>query len=239
MKIETSISPGIHDFKQFREKRWVFRDRAHAGEVLAEMLAPHHTEIDLILGIPAGGVPVGAVVAEKLKLPFDVAVVSKITLPWNTEAGYGAIAFDGTRQLNQALLSRLNLSDSDIRKGIENTTGKVNKRLSHLRGNRPFPNLAQRTVVLVDDGLASGFTMKVAVEALKKLKTRTIIAAVPTTHDESMGLILNDVQALFCPNIRSGFRYAVAEAYENWYDVEESEVIRIMNDIRSFPAESP
>ena len=235
MKMEASISPGIHDLEQFREKRWVFRDRTHAGKVLAGMLEPYGQGIDLILSIPAGGVPVGSVVAEKLNLPFDVAVVSKITLPWNTEAGYGAVAFDGTLRLNDTLLFRLNLSESDIQKGVEKTKEKVEKRVSSLRGSRPFPNLTGASVVLIDDGLASGFTMKVAVDALKNLNTQTIIVAVPTAHKESMDLIRSDVQAIFCPNVRSGWRYAVAEAYESWHDVDESEVMRILNIFSAEP----
>jgi predicted phosphoribosyltransferase len=102
--------------------------------------------------------------------------------------------------------------------------------------------LTRASVVLIDDGLASGFTMKVAVEALKNLNTQTIIVAVPTAHEESMNLIRSDVQAVFCPNVRSGLRYAVAEAYENRYDVDESEVKRILKTfplLRPAPCPSP
>ena len=115
-----------------------------------------------------------AVIAEKLEICFDVAVVSKITLPWNTETGYGAVAFDGTCRLNRSLLSRLDLSETDIHNGIEKTTEKVLRRLKRLRGEHPFPDLSDRCIILVDDGLASGFTMKVAIQALRNLAAKHI-----------------------------------------------------------------
>ncbi len=229
--MEVQIPAGIHDLYSFREQRRVFRDRTHAGEVLADMLTPHVKALDRVLGIPSGGVPVGAATAQRLNLPFDVAVVSKITLPWNTEAGYGAVAFDGTLRLNEALLSRLHLTDSEIRQGIRQTREKVAKRVSDLRGARPLPDLAKACVVLIDDGLASGFTLKTAVDALIHLNPQTLVVAVPTAHRESLDLIRNDVRAVFCPNVRSGMRYAVAEAYENWYDVPETEVMDILKSL--------
>ena len=105
--------------------------------------------------------------AEKTGLDFDVAVVSKITLPWNTEAGYGAVAFDGTVKLNKDMVRRVNLTSEDVKKGIEKTTAKVARRVKKLRDRQPFPDLGNRSAILVDDGLASGFTMRVAVAALR------------------------------------------------------------------------
>ena len=225
----------IYDLQPYREQKRVFRDRVHAGDVLARMLQPYIQDMQMVLGIPAGGVPVGVVVAKTLKLPFDVAVVSKITLPWNTEAGYGAVAFDGTVRLNQALTARIGLSDTDIQTGIEKTTAKVNQRMARLRKNRPFPVLTEHYTLLVDDGLASGFTMRVAIEALQKAGADHIIVAVPTAHKESLNAIISKVDAVFCPNIRSGLRYAVADAYERWSDVDESEVLINLEQVWGTP----
>jgi predicted phosphoribosyltransferase len=173
-------------------------------------------------------VPVGAVIASQLDLPFDVAVVSKITLPWNTEAGYGAVAFDGTIRLNDDLVAHIGLAEDEVHEGIERTTSKVARRAERLRGKQPFPNLSKRPVILVDDGLASGFTMRVAVEALRKTGAGHIIVAVPTGHRGAVESIAGEVEALHCPNIRGGWRFAVADAYERWSDVDEEEVIRIL-----------
>ena len=157
------MTSNIIDLPELREQTHVFQNRTHAGQVLARMIEAGDKPEGIILAIPAGGVPVGVTMAEKLELDFDVAVVSKITLPWNTEAGYGAVAFDGTVKLNQDLMGRVNLTKEDIEKGIEKTTAKVVRRVTTLRGTTPFPDLGNRSVILVDDGLASGFTMETAV----------------------------------------------------------------------------
>jgi len=150
---------GFKPGKELREQTHVFKDRIHAGQVLAEMFAARDTQDGIILAIPAGGVPVGVVMAETTGLDFDVAVVSKITLPWNTEAGYGAVAFDGTVKLNKDMLRRIHLTAEEVKKGIQKTTAKVTRRVAKLRGEQPLPALENRSTILVDDGLASGFTI--------------------------------------------------------------------------------
>jgi predicted phosphoribosyltransferase len=198
------------------------------------MLKPHCDPKSIVMAIPAGGIPVGSVVADRLKLPLDVAVVSKITLPWNTEAGYGAIAFDGTVKLNQALLRRLNLTEEDIQKGIKKTKQKVSRRVLELRGSRLFPTLKNRKIILIDDGVASGFTMKVAITALQRAGAAHVTVAIPTAHKESVESILKAVDDVFCPNLRSGRQFAVASAYEKWSDVTEQGVIHILENSNSF-----
>jgi len=215
---------------ELRDQLRVFRNRVHAGEVLADMLSSYGKTEAIVLAIPAGGVPVAAAMAERLHIPLDVAVVSKITLPWNTEAGYGAVAFDGTMRLNEDLLPRLGLTDGQIQEGIKQTTQKVLRRVKRFRSDRPFPDLTKRQVILVDDGLASGFTMLVAVEALRKAGARQICVASPTGHGSSLPRIASEVEALYCANIRSGFSFAVADAYEQWTDVTEEEAIAIYRE---------
>jgi predicted phosphoribosyltransferase len=191
------------------------------------MLGSYSNSDAMVLAIPAGGVPVAAVIAEQLDIPFDVAVVSKITLPWNTEAGYGAVAFDKTMRLNEDLVPRLGLTKEQIKEGIAQTTQKVLRRVQGFRGDRPFPDLTKRQVILVDDGLASGFTMLVAIEALRKADAQHICVAVPTTHSSALPRMASEVEALYCANIRTGFSFAVADAYEEWTDVTEEEALAI------------
>ena len=221
---------GIHERPDLKNRVEVFKDRAHAGILLGDMLAPYRLENGIVLGIPAGGVPVGLAVAERLGLPFDVAVVSKITLPWNTEAGYGAVAFDGTFKLNRGVIAQLLLSEEQIQEGIRKTRSKVARRLARFRGDRPFPEVKARPVILVDDGLASGFTMRASIEALRNAGTTTLIVAVPTAHDRAVADIAGLAEAVFCANIRKGGRFAVAEAYQYWYDVSEDEVMAMIGD---------
>jgi putative phosphoribosyl transferase len=217
------IPPNIIERPELRDRPRVFRNRHHAGEVLAEMLSSYSKTDDIVLAIPAGGVPVAAVIAKQLHIPLDVAVVSKITLPWNTEAGYGAVAFDGTMRLNEDLVPRLGLTEEQIRQGIDETTRKVQRRVKRFRGDRPLPDLTKRQAMLVDDGLASGFTLLVAVEALRKAGAQHICVAVPTGHASSLPRMASEVEALYCANIRGGFSFAVADAYEAWTDVTEEE----------------
>jgi putative phosphoribosyl transferase len=227
------MKSNIIDLPELREQTHVFQDRTHAGQILAKMLAAHDKQGAIILAIPAGGVPVGVVMAEKTGLDFDVAVVSKITLPWNTEAGYGAVAFDGTVKLNEDMLRRVNLTDEEVKQGIEKTTAKVMRRVTKLRGTKPLPDLGNRSAILVDDGLASGFTMRVAVAALRNAGAGRIVVAVPTAHRHSAEMIAREVEALYCANIRGGLSYAVASAYRHWSDVPEEEVVKLLEQFKT------
>lgn len=219
---------GVHERTDLRDKVAVFRDRDHAGLLLGDMLAPYGLKNGIVLGIPAGGVAVGLAIAGRLALPFDVVTVSKITLPWTTEAGYGAVAFDGTFILNEALIAQLPLSENEIQEGIRNARSKVERRAKEFREDRPFPNVVGRPVIVVDDGLASGFTMKAAIEALRTRGADQIIVAVPTAHSRAVTDIAKLVVAVFCANIRTGVRFAVADAYQEWSDVSEAEVIDLL-----------
>lgn len=225
--MENRTTGNVTELPGLRDRLHVFRDRPHAGEILAGMLKDYRASRTLVMAIPAGGIPVAASLARRLSLPLDVAVVSKITLPWNTEAGYGAVAFDGTVRLNRDLLSRLGLSEKEIEAGKAATTGKVERRVEKFRGEPSYPALMRERVILVDDGLASGFTLLVGVEALKKSGTGEIIVAVPTGSAGAVRRVAAEVDRLYCANVRGGWSFAVADAYERWTDVSEEEALRI------------
>lgn len=221
----------IVEIQELRNGTRIFRDRNHAGNILANLMLNYKDSDTIVFGIPAGGVPVAVPIASNLNLNLDVAVVSKITLPWNTEAGYGAVAFDGTVKLNHEVLSQIALTNEQINLGIEKANIKVERRFKEFRINKPFPDTRNKTVILVDDGIASGFTMLVAVEALKKTRAGKIVIAIPTAHLQSLEMVAPKVGMIYCANVRSGWGFAVADAYENWYDVSEEEVIEILNTI--------
>jgi len=218
----------IVDLPELRDRRHVFRDREHAGQVLAGMLAELRGSNALVFAIPAGGVPVGASLAQALGLELEVAVVSKITLPWNTEVGCGAVAFDGSVLLNEDLVAQVGLSQADLRRAIARTRDNVTRRVALLRKGRAWPDLRDRLSVVVDDGLASGYTMQVAVQALRRVGGERIFVAVPTAHRRSAQWIASQVEALYCANLRGGWGFAVAEAYAQWTDVDEAEVLRFL-----------
>lgn len=221
----------LHELPELHDRTHVFRDRLHAGAVLAGMLAPYRGGDAIVLAIPAGGVPVAGELARRLELPLDVAVVSKLTLPWNSEAGFGALAFDGSLRLNESLVASVGLRVDQIAAARAQAEKKVARRVRLWRGDRPFPDLKNRTAMVVDDGLASGFTLQVAIEALRGQGAQRIVVAVPTAHTDSAVRIAVLADALYCPNLRSGLRYAVADAYEEWRDVDESEVPRLLQAV--------
>jgi putative phosphoribosyl transferase len=211
-----------------RNRTYVFPDRAAAGKRLAQMLQDHQGKPLRLFAIPAGGVPVAAEIARALKAPLDLVIVRKIQLPWTTEAGFGALDPDGTPLLNEALLSRMPISPQQISTQVAKTLASVKEREEHLRGGRPYPDLAGATTIIVDDGLASGYTMQAALGFLKKKGAGLLIVAVPTALDRTAQALLPLVDRLICPNLRSGLSFAVADAYENWYDVEQHEVLELL-----------
>lgn len=217
----------IREDPALRDRVGVFRDRAHAGRVLAGLLEGVAGPDAVVLAIPAGGVPVAASLARARGLPLDAVVVSKATLPWNPEVGFGAVAFDGTSLVNHELVERMGLDAETVRAGLEAARAKVARRVTALgAGRRAAPHPAE--AVVVDDGLASGFTMRAAVEALRRAGVARIVVAVPTGSERTVRELAPGVAALVCANVRGGWRFAVADAYEDWHDVPEAEAARLL-----------
>lgn len=227
-----AASPILHERPDLRDRAGVFRDREHAGEVLAGMLADFRGSGALVLGVPAGGVPVAATIATLLGLELDVAVVSKILLPWTTEAGYGAVAFDGTTWVDERAALRFGLTDAEVRDGTDKARDKVTRRVSLLRAGPPL-DVADRTVILVDDGVAAGSTLRVAIAALRAQGVRGLVVAVPTGHGHSLPDLAGRVDAFYCANVRHGYSFAVADAYQAWRDVAENEVVETLRLARA------
>ena len=218
----------ILDDPALRNRTYVFADRAAAGKRLAEMLRDYEGKPLRLFAIPAGGVPVAVQIARALAVPLDLVIVRKIQLPWTTEAGFGALDPDGTPLMNEALLSHYPLSPQQIEAQVAKTLANLKEREEHLRGGRPYPELAGATTIIVDDGLASGYTMRAAVRFLKGKGAGELIVAVPTALDRTAQALLPLVDLLVCPNLRGGMSFAVAEAYENWYDVDHKEVLDLL-----------
>jgi len=221
----------VHDVENLRDRRYVFADRFDAGETLGEMMKPAYRNAKggLILAIPAGGVPVGIRLREILGLPLDLLIVRKLKIPGNPEAGFGAMTLDGATFLNRQLLAALRLGLSEIEAEKRRVATDLEKRNAFLRKGRPFPDLAGKKIILVDDGLASGFTMLAAIDGVRKAKAAEVVVAVPTAPRSSIERILPEVDGVYCPNIRTGAYFAVAEAYKAWYDLSEREVSDLLS----------
>lgn len=222
----------IHDVPEYRDRANIFADRAEAGLALSWMLSEYRNTNAIVLAVPAGGVPVAAELARELHLPLDVAVVSKITLPWNSEAGYGAVAWDGTVMINDEMRFFFLLADHVVDQGTAHAQEKVQRRVQAFRQGRPFPDVSRRPAIIVDDGLASGFTMRVTIAALRKAGANELILAVPTALRRVVEEMDELVEDVYCLNVRSGEHFAVADAYRHWRDVSEPDALEILTNYR-------
>ena len=215
-----------------KERLHVFKDRFHAGELLAEMLKRNLSLGDaILLAIPAGGIPVGYEISCRLNIPMDVVIVRKLQIPWDPEAGFGAVSSDGEIVLNERLVKQLGLSEEIIEEVVRKTLGIIRDRSKKFRMVKPVLDIGDKTVILVDDGLASGYTMLAAIRSIKKKNPKRIIAAVPTASAAAVKLVSRKVDKILCLNVRSGPFFAVADAYRKWRDLTDEEVIEILRKI--------
>jgi predicted phosphoribosyltransferase len=222
------VKPKLITEDAYRDKVYVFEDRADAGRQLAHKLRGHKNTSAMVLAIPSGGVPVASEIAKYLNLQLDLILVRKVQIPWNTEAGFGAVNPDGEVIFNDALLMNLNLNEDEINAQAQKTRDTLEKRDRLFRKNRPFPSIKDKEVIIVDDGLASGYTMLSALMFIRRRKPQKVTIAVPTGSQRTVDRILKDVDQIVCLNIRTGFYFAVAEAYKNWYDLTDEDVQDIL-----------
>lgn len=186
----------------------------------------------LVLAIPNGGLAVAAPIAEALRAELDLLIVRKLQIPYNPEAGFGAITSLGTVILNKPLVARIGLSQDQIDSVVERTKTQIETRKQGYAGLVGLYSPKGKFVVLVDDGLASGYTMLAAIQSVRNLAPHKILVVVPTASASAVSRISDVVDELLCPHIGSGYVFAVADAYQNWSDVSETEVIELLRTIR-------
>jgi putative phosphoribosyl transferase len=167
----------------------IFQDRRQAGEKLARELQTLGLKKAFVLAIPRDGVAVGNAVAKGLSCPIDVIPLMKIPIPWNPEASYGVVAMDGTMVWNRPLMNRLELSERELELAATVFIEEAKKSEQLYRRGNPFPELDNKTVILVDDGIASGFSMLAAVNFTKKRHPRSIIIAAPVASDTAYRML--------------------------------------------------
>jgi putative phosphoribosyl transferase len=178
----------------------------------------------VVLAVPRGRVPVGYEVAKRLGVPLDVIVPRKLPVPSDPEAGFGAVAPDGTVVLNEALMKYLVLSPEEVGEIVGEVLREVRRRIKEYRGDRPFPGLKSKNVIVVDDGLASGYTMIAAVRAIRKERPKRIIVAVPCSPRTSVERLEREADEVICPEVQPGGPFAVASYYESFPDLSDGEV---------------
>ncbi len=192
-----------------------FEDRRHAGAALAAWLQPYAQAADtLILALPRGGVPVAAEIARALNLPMDIVLVRKLGVPGNEEVAMGAIAIEDVLLLNEPFIARLGLPAAAVAAVIEKERAELQRRLHAYRGDRPFPDLHGKRVILVDDGIATGATMRAAIEAVQRLGAKEIIVAAPVAPPEVVSMLQQEADSVIVPLQPLDFR-----AVGQWYAV--------------------
>lgn len=205
----------------------LFNDRLQAGDFLAKkfsLLKPQPKE-PIVLGIPRGGIPVGYRLAKSLASPLDTIVLRKLPVPTNPEAGFGAVTLDRTVIFNQELLSFIQLDDDQMDKIIHDVYKEVLRRNQVYRKGRSFPSLEKRSVILTDDGLASGFTMLAAVKFVRKRKAGEVIVAVPVAHRQAFDLVRTESDRMVVLHISDAPYFAVASFYREFPEMSDQEVI--------------
>jgi predicted phosphoribosyltransferase len=202
----------------------LYRDRADAGRELARKLYSYRDRDDVIvLGLPRGGVPVAFEVAQSLRAPLDVFVVRKLGTPGQPELAMGAIASGGVRVLNDEVLKALNIPSAMIEQVAQIEAEELGRREQQYRGNRPAADVRGKTVILVDDGLATGSTMRAAAAALRQAGAQKIVVAVPVAAEASCEILRREVDELVCGAMPEPF-WAVGEWYRDFEQTSDEEV---------------
>ena len=206
-----------------------FSSRFEAGRLLATKLSRYrnHPEV-LILALPRGGVPVAYEIAKELNILIDVFLVRKLGVPGNRELAMGAIASGGLGMLNEDVVRAFEVSEAEIQSATDTERMELEKRERLYRGTRPPLNLLNRTVILVDDGLATGATMLVAVQAVRQQYPARIVVAVPVAATETCEKIKTEVDEIVCETTVDTL-YAIGAWYENFTQLSDEEVSELLN----------
>lgn len=209
-----------------------FKDRYEAGRFLASRLKHHRGDPRVVvLALPRGGVPVGSEVARELGAPLDVFLVRKLGAPVFQELAMGAIASGGVRVLNPEVIERLEISPAQIEARVAEEEQELARREREYRGGRPMLDVRGRVVILVDDGLATGATMRAAVEALRQKGPQAIVVAVPVGAPETCELFRSEVDEVVCGIMPEEFG-AVGAWYQNFAQITDAEVRQLLEEGR-------
>ncbi len=209
-----------------------FRDRHEAGRLLAKELAWLRGQKNMIvLGIPRGGVVVAYEVAKELGAPLDVYITRKIGAPHNPELAIGAVASDGTLVLDDDLVRRMGAPDDYVQEETERQRKEIERRLAAYRGSRPEPELQDKTVILVDDGIATGATVLASLRALKQRKPAQLILAVPVGPADTIKLMSQEADRVVCLYTPRIF-WAVGAFYAVFDQTSDAEVIQLLQELQ-------
>jgi predicted phosphoribosyltransferase len=205
----------------------VFEDRAHAGAQLAERLEAYRGRDVLILGIPRGGVPVAAEVARRLDAELDIVVARKLGAPFQPELAIGAVTANGGRYLDEALVHEAGVTDDYLEAVTANEEAEAHRREERFRGKRPAPRIERRTVIVIDDGLATGATMRAAVRSVRKGRPARVVVAVPVGPPATCAALRGEADDVVALHEPEPF-LAVGVHYRDFRPTAEREIERLL-----------
>ena len=206
----------------------IFRDRTEAGQVLASKLTKYLNQVNtVILALPRGGVPVAYEIGKELGLPVDIFVVRKLGVPGHEELAMGAIASGGVRHINRDVVDQLRIDSETIDVASRREQKEIERREQLYRGQRPPVDVRNKTVILVDDGLATGSTMRAAIAALRQHRPARIVVAVPAAAPQTCSEIADEVDEIICAATPEPF-YAVGQWYREFSQTTDDEVRELL-----------
>lgn len=210
----------------------LFEDRKDAGCQLADRLGKYRSDDVIVLALPRGGVPVAYEIARALGAPLDVIVARKLGAPMQPELGIGAIAPGGVMLVDERRVAALGLSDEDLEAVAEKERAEVERRLNRYRGDG-LPEVRGRTVILVDDGLATGVTARAAIHAVRRLGPARVVLAIPVCAAETAAMLADEVEDLFCVSTPEQF-VAVGVWYGDFSQTTDAEVIELLEEAEGY-----
>lgn len=210
----------------------LYKDRQDAGQQLAEKLKKYRYNNLIIIALPRGGVILGYEVAKAFKVPLDIVAPRKIGAPFHPEFGIGAIAPLGVKVLDTDTINQLRISDAEIEEIVELETNEMNRRTGLYRKDLPPLDLKDKTVIVVDDGIATGVSTKAAILSIKKMNPEKIILAVPVCPQDTQEKFKNFVDEFICLYAPFDF-YAVGAFYDDFRQISDGEVIELLEKAKS------
>jgi putative phosphoribosyl transferase len=207
-----------------------FENRYDAGRVLAKKLMEYAGKSTVVLGIPNGGVAVALQVALALNAELDLVISRKIPLPMSPEGGFGSITDDGTIIFNEELIKKTGMTLEQVKQQVSQVKASIRQRNILYHQDRPPLNVTGKTVIIVDDGLASGYTMRAAIESIKKHRPARVIAAVPVAPAHAVKDVQKVADRVVSCVVSNQSVFYVADYYNHWYDITDSEVLSCLKE---------
>lgn len=211
-----------------RKHAMTFSDRTDAGQQLGKELAERDIDSEIILAIPRGGLPLGRAVADALDLPLDIVVAQKMGAPHNPEYAIGAVASDASVWLNEDAISTLDVEESYLEEQRKEMAAAAREKAARYRSDQGPPELSGKTVIIVDDGIATGATARACIERVENAGASNIVLAIPVGSPRTINDLRTTIDEVVCLETPSQFR-AVGQFYERFEQVEDEEAMAYLN----------